>query len=263
MKYKKIFKNLVGSDNLNVVKKTQFTNEFLYISAFPKSGSSFISLVLSHLLDTNFVDLIYSHYREQDLYEPKLQEYSDRNTISKHHTLATTPNIDLFLKYNIAPIILLRNLPDIVVSLREHISKTMRWPHFYVPDNFNKISIEEQHDLLIDIALPWYLFFYTSWTKVKDQKLMPVKFIQYEQFHQNQLNTFKEILDFWNLECSESKITESMEVIYNLSSDKNRINKGEMSRGSKILSKSQLERIVLLTKHYPDFNFNPILYLNN
>ncbi len=246
----------------NKSKKNQQSSKdssFYFVTAFPKSGSSFIALVLNQLLKYKMVDIIYSHYREQDLYEPKLVEFKNMPTISKHHTLATQPNIALMQQYDIKPIILTRKLSDIIVSLRDHIEKTMRWPHFFIPNDFRSRSTEEQHDLLIEIALPWYLFFYTSWLKVAQEEQIEIEFITYEDFHHDKLGTFKKVFDFWGYSFSDQKILEAIAIVENYSSDKNRMNKGLLNRGQDLLNTHQLNRIKNLANLYPEFEFKPIL----
>lgn len=231
----------------------------LFISAFPKSGSSFILLVIINLLKYSRGQLIYSFLREQDLYEPFLKAHSKKNIISKHHTLATDPNVKLFKKYNIEPIILTRNLPDTVISLRDHISESLQWPHFIVPQDFNTWKDEVQFDFLIDLAIPWYIFFYVSWKKTQKQELLKVKFFNYEIFHKNKAETILEITNYWGYEYTLADIIESMDEVSKMSTKENRVNKGVMNRGAEYLSKSQVERIIALTKHYPDIDFSSIL----
>jgi len=233
--------------------------EFLYISAFPKSGSTFILLVALDLLKYSRVHLIYDFLREQDLYEPKLIANVNKKTISKHHTLATNPNVLLFQKYKISPVVLTRNLPDTVISLRDHISVSLQWPHFVVPNDFNKWEEIDQFEFLIDLALPWYIFFYASWWKVKREKNLLTKFVRYEDFHSQQAATIQEILEFWGYKFSLEVIEDSMERVNQMAASKNRRNKGIMNRGKEILSESQMKRINSLTRHYPDIDFNPIL----
>lgn len=255
---KKIKKGIITTVNREEFKKNNKQKTFFYISAFPKSGSSFISLVLKDLLRIDLVDLINSHYGEQDLYEPKLIKYLQKKTITKHHTLASKPNIDLFIKYDIKPIILTRNLPDTIVSLRDHLSRTLIWPHFHVPNNFNSMSIAKQYDFLIDFATPWYIHFFSSWKNVEKQNVLEIKFIQYENFHNDKVSAIKEILEFWKFNFSEKEIIKSINYVEGLSEKQNRVNKAIMNRGKKLLTEQQLEKLRVFTKYYEDIDFSPI-----
>ncbi len=233
--------------------------ESLYISAFPKSGSTYIVLVANQILKYSRENFIYDYLGEQDLYAPILEANAHKNTISKHHTLATKPNVALFKEYKINPVVLTRNLPDVVVSLRDHIEKTLQWPHFEVPKDFGEWEEEKQFDLLIDLALPGYIFFYVSWINVSREKELKTKFVRYEDFYMNKASTIKEIIEFWGRECSLKAVEESMVSVNELSNKKNRINKAVMDRGRQSLSEAQQKRIIKLTTYYSDVDFSPIL----
>ncbi|AGC77398.1 hypothetical protein DDD_2271 [Nonlabens dokdonensis DSW-6] len=230
-----------------------------FITAFPKSGSSFISLVISDLLGYPIRDLIYSHFREQDIYLPELNKYLNQNIVSKHHTLATEPNIDILKENNIHPIILIRNLADVVISLRDHIVKTLKWPHFEVPLDFDQWNDKDQFNFLIEMAIPWYIFFYVSWRKVEKENKLRTKFICYEEFNQRPLEVFKQIFVHYNLNIDEDKILASMNNVKSMSKNKNRLNKGIIDRSSKLLTVDQINKIHDYTKFYPNIDFEPIL----
>ncbi|WP_410004667.1 sulfotransferase domain-containing protein [Aequorivita nionensis] len=238
-------------------------SHFFFITAFPKSGSSFISLVLSDLLKIPIADIVYSHFREQDIYLPKLESLKGSKIISKHHTLATTPNIELLKENSISPIVLTRNLPDTIISLRDHISKTLRWPHFQVPSDFDKWENKNQFDFLIELAIPWYVFFYVSWNKAYQNNDIDIKFIRYEDFNKSQSKTIKAILEYLDFQIDEEKILDSIDRVKNLSIDKNRLNKGVMDRGKNLLTSSQMDRIESFSRFYPNIDFTPILQSNS
>nr|WP_203293154.1 hypothetical protein [Luteirhabdus pelagi] len=214
---------------------------------------------MADLLKIPIKNLIFSHYREQDLYEPKITEINDTLILSKHHTLATNPNIELFVKYQIKPIILIRNIPDVIISLRDHIAKTLIWPHFFVPKDFGEWENAKQYDFLIDLATPWYIFFYVSWTKAIQDKILVAKMINYNDFNTNSPQVIKETLEFYGFNFNLSSIEQSINNIKKMPRNLNRINKGEINRGQNLLSNLQIEKIKAYTKHYHDIDFSPIL----
>lgn len=252
-------RNILVKKGKTTKPKGNKLSETYFISAFPKSGSSFISLVLADLLKYQLVDIVYSHFREQDLYLPKMEGYKHVSTISKHHTLATVPNIDILKDYCVKPVVLVRNLHDVVISLRDHISKTLRWPHFDVPFDFNEWEESRQFDFLIDLAIPWYIHFYVSWKKQYLNKKMDILFINYEDFNKNPLSVFKTMLEFLGHDFQNQDIEKSIEKVKLMAKSKNRINKGVLGRGEAFLTPSQKERILDCTGYYPDIDFKEIL----
>jgi len=257
---KNIFKYIEQIRSGNSQSAKPEFQEFLFISAFPKSGSSFISLVISDVLNLPIQDIVYSHLSEQDLYLPLIEQYNDRKYLSKHHTLATLPNIKILQDYGIRPVILTRKLPDVIISLRDHISKTLIWPHFFVPNDFANWDETQQFNFLIDLAVPWYLFFFTSWKKIKEENSLQLMFVEYENFHKDKSETIQNILNFMGYDISLKDIIESMGKVTSLPSKQNRLNKAEINRGKKQLNDNQLSKIVEMTKNYPQVDFSPILY---
>ncbi|MBW2937732.1 sulfotransferase domain-containing protein [Aureisphaera sp. CAU 1614] len=257
---KNIFKYIEQIRSGNSQSAKPEFQEFLFISAFPKSGSSFISLVISDVLNLPILDVVYSHLREQDLYKPLIEEYNSKKYVSKHHTLATTPNIEILQNYNVRPVILTRKLPDVIISLRDHISKTLIWPHFYVPNDFNKWDNNQQYNFLIDLAVPWYLFFFASWKNTEQRGDLSLLFVEYENFHKDKAITIQNILAFMGYKISLEKILDSMEKVSQLPPKQNRLNKAEVYRGKKQLSDNQLSKISEKTKHYTNVDFSSILY---
>lgn len=201
------FKNFTKNKDGMAIKSEM---PFYFMTAFPKSGSSFMFLTLARLLEAKPVDLVYSHFSEQDLYLPNIERYTEVRTITKHHTLATSPNLDLIKTYNMRPIVLTRNLPDVIVSLREHVIRTKRWPHFHLPLDFVDRTFNDQINFLIDFAVPWYLFFYNSWKTVEENDQMDLLFVDYAEIHSDKLQLFQKLTEYWNIPVSQDKIMQAI-----------------------------------------------------
>jgi hypothetical protein len=132
----------------------------------PKSGSTFLANALSEVTGYPQVQLCFGYERhEQDLYLPRLVDACRKDTVTRHHMRATKFNTALLKKFNIKPVILTRNLFDVVPSIRDHLFREgfEKFPCFYCTERFADLSEEKQLDCIIDLALPWYFNFYVSW----------------------------------------------------------------------------------------------------
>ena len=100
-----------------------FAPSYLLV-ALPKSSSTFCTQVLAHLLRAE----VYKDIVVQDRFTPKdLQVASivnrrDRVTVSQVHLVATGANLRILKNFRIPAVILLRNLFDVVVSMRDHMN---------------------------------------------------------------------------------------------------------------------------------------------
>ena len=102
--------------------------EYFLINAMPKSGSTYLYNLLTKLLGVKKLHLKNQWYRatEQDLYIPALLDARIRETLSRHHFKATDLNIDLMIKFDIKPIILVRNIFDVIVSFKDNLEKGLK-----------------------------------------------------------------------------------------------------------------------------------------
>ncbi|GAB4284895.1 MAG: hypothetical protein Kow0068_10100 [Marinilabiliales bacterium] len=95
--------------------------------------------------------VVYQFLRnEQDIYLPAMIDaVLFKNFITQQHTRATQPNLKILNDYKIRPIILVRNIFDVVISLRDYLLIAAKMPMAFVTEDFfykikpkpNKIKI--------------------------------------------------------------------------------------------------------------------------
>jgi hypothetical protein len=230
----------------------------LLVACFPKSGSSFLTRVLANLLDWPHVPLSYSYERsEQDLYLPNLLYHDRGPTISQHHLRATGSNLQLIAASGIKVIVLVRDLADALVSLRDHfIKEGLHAPVCYANDRFKELPRHLQLDWLIDLAAPWYVNFYVSWQYATRQGLVSPLWLTYEDVVKHTVPTLERICAFLGEERTPDEVERAL--VGTPHDRSTRFNKGVSGRGS-ILTPWQKVRLRRLCAHYPDIDFSPIL----
>jgi len=94
----------------------------VFVAAMPKSGSSFLARALCEATTYrhSYCDFSYANI-EQELYLPRLVDIYGKGTVVQQHVLANEPNLLLFKEFGIRPIVLVRNLFDLVISVRDHL----------------------------------------------------------------------------------------------------------------------------------------------
>jgi hypothetical protein len=118
----------------------------------------------------------------------------------------------LFLERSaLRPIIVWRPIEDCVVSLREEWER--QWlssfeqvaaeghsqqfvgivPWAFV-DTFLQANEKEQHDLVIDLAVPWYCRFRSGWRRVQESRRLSVASVCYEILARDELIAFQSLL---------------------------------------------------------------------
>jgi len=233
----------------------------IVVAAAPRSGSTFLSNVLCGLTGMSYRRLCSAYStNEHDLYLPALCLYNSTGAVSQLHMKGTFHNVSLLNTFGIKPIILVRDIFDIIVSLMANIRSKEALPGFDI--GFNGYSFiwlesrllheDDSHllDALIDLAVPWYVNFYVSWYRLCAQGEIQAKWVSYETMMADKRASINEILDFLqapNLSRNTEEILTRKYATFNV---------GRNGRGREILSAAQQDRVRRLCSYYPDVDFS-------
>ena len=238
--------------NLRLKKLFSRRGKTIFISALPKSGSTFLVKTLVQATGFQSFFLGYHHLNEQDLYLPNLIDAWSMNVISHQHTRPSAPNFELMRQFAIRPIILTRNIHDAVVSQCDHLeNESAQTPLLNVPRDFTERTRGERLNMVIDLAAPWYIRFTADW----DQSGQDCLWLRYEDMIADGPETSRQILAFHDLEADAATVEQALDQSRGGGS---RFNKGVAGRGTAELSAAQKDRIAALTRHYSGVDFSPL-----
>lgn len=214
----------------------------IVIACFQKSGSSYLYQILHALTGFKCVTLVQQYgNNEQDMYEPKLQKRNSLDYISKQHVKGTDNNIRLMQTYGIKPVVLVRNIYDILYSLRDHFEREdHRTPTGYVHRDYFKMTEDEKFNYLIRIHLPWYFNFYVSWLEAA--KSFPCFWTTYQELFGDQVRVLSGILDFYSIPYTEPRLLQAMQEMRGKDT---RLNVGKAGRGQSLSVQHRREIIKL------------------
>ncbi len=170
----------------------------IFLSAFFRSGSTHIKITLCRLLGYRPASAVISvggfgndshqinHNAAQVLFPLAAQVFH-------HHTLGTCGTQTLLNLYKLKPVIMMRNVLDSMVSLRELLSTGER-QHLgiFYPPWWRTMSEEEQFEWLASNVSNWYFVFYSTWNLTPD---LDVHHIWYDDFYDDQVKGIRGILD--------------------------------------------------------------------
>lgn len=233
-------------------------NKRIVIACFPKTASTFLRNVISELTGYKTEEFCLGYERnEQNIYLPTLIDHSFKPIVNHMHVQATGNNLEHMNMARIKPIILVRDIFDTAISLRDHLVKTPRIPMAYIDRKFATFSIERQLDMVVDMCMPWFFSFYVSWYRANKSGAINAYWTTYEQLIADKIGTIEHILECYNIPISRHKIVDAINTI---ESDKQRSNKniGKRGRGKSTLSDDQRSRIIRLATYYPDVDFSLI-----
>lgn len=231
---------------------------FLLITSMPKTGSTFLLDLLSSAFNLRRLTLIGAHRSEHNL-DWLAAVYGSRfSTVSRVHSRATYENMQLISKYSIRTVVLVRNIFDVVVSLRDHLEReSLVTPMTYFDSNLLTMSIEEQLDAIIDLFVPWNLSFYASWYEMAGCVNIDPIWITYESLSMDKHKTILDIASHFSIDVSTEKVNNTVKSSQRKKKSL-RFNKGISGRGKDILTQQQIQRVKNFANHYPSIDFSLI-----
>ena len=159
--------------------------------------------------------------------------------------------------YDWHPIVLVRDLPDVIVSLRDHmLNEGPLWSMVWLDERFSERSDSEQLDLLVDLAAPWFIQFFVSWSEASrlGGGVRPL-WVQYADWVGAPETTLTEVARSVGLNPGRSQVASALE---SARGRQTRLNVGRPGRGSELLSDAQLGRLNGFARHYPHLDFTTI-----
>ena len=219
-----------------------------------KSGSTFLCNALAAATGYPRHPLVYAFFQNaQDLYLPALARAIAIPTITQQHVRATRPNLELIDIFHLKTIVLVRNVFDAIVSLRDHcLREGPEMPAGIVTDQFERLSTTEQYDLLIDVSAPWFFGFYASWFAASQAGKCDPVWVTYETFFADPESALESLLEFAETPRTRTEVSQALQQAR---SEGSRLNRGVGGRGQTELTPEQRDRIVRLSRWYPSVDF--------
>lgn len=226
------------------------------VACFPKSGSTWLSEILSHLPDFVRADLVpVLERREQELAFERLLAAHHANYVAQHHcrySLATERCLRIF---SIRPVVLVRDIFDCMVSLKDHIDRGLTdpaarvGPHGYVPAVYDEWSDEARLDFVIDVFSPWYFNFALGWQECSD-----ALWVRYEDLLQDPRAAVEDIGGALALGADRGAIEAALATA---AAAPTRRNVARAGRGA-ALSARQRQQIERIASYYPGRDLSAI-----
>lgn len=238
------------SDYCDTLTPAQIAPHIL-IACQPKSASTFLKNTFCHA--TGFRDLFMVHasgQSEQELFYPSLLEFAEHPTVTQQHCRASEANLQLMQAFGMRAVVLVRNLYDVMVSLRDFYTGGAVLGTFFHPETWKHLDGERRMDLIVDHVVPWHLQFYASWQKAEQERRVPVLWLTYEEMMRDKPAAIRQVLAFHGLAVDEAKISAALGLLD--TRERNRFNQGVSGRGAAALTSAQKERVQRLAAYFPE-----------
>jgi len=184
----------------------------VFLASFPKGGSTWVARMLSSIDGFGWHTPLDWYSKEEgqadyDLYEGLFDEVKHRFTVIRGHTAPTDSNVRILRDSGLKYIITVRDPRDKIVSAYWYIwNKTIHPYHAFARSR----SLEEFIDYKLESgeykgSIAWM----EGWFRNRDEERSMI--IRYEDLLRDTHSTFRKILDFLSLKCSEDEINRIVE----------------------------------------------------
>ena len=240
--------------------KERGTKPLIVVTAAPKSGSTFLANTLRAITGLRSFRLCAAYStNEHDLYLPALCLMNRYGCVSQLHMKGTFHNAALMRTFGIRPVILVRRIEDIVVSLQHDLRQKAQRPtvgtgqegySFVWQDAATReLSDERRLDLVIDLAMPWFVNFYVSWYRLCEQGAVQALWLTYEEMVADPEGTVRKALAFLGLDAGTPIAREVLERRYHTFRD------GRVGQGASVLTEAQRRRLNECFAYYSGVDF--------
>jgi hypothetical protein len=223
-----------------VIRRNQPLGRHVLVTSFQKSASTFLCDVLVRA--TGFkLHLLHATGRdnERNAEIQRLPLFLIRDTVSQEHMRATIPNIDLLRRMGVRPVVLVRNIFDALVSLRDHwLGEEPVSPIAHVPAGYATWSGEAQLWFVVRLATPWYLNFHASWMERGNQ--VKALWVGYDEVVSQTADAVARITEHSALQIQRADIDRAISAV---ELSKVRFNRGISGRGCAVLSAPQQQAV--------------------
>lgn len=218
-------------------------NKIIFLNTLPKSGSLFISHVLTSQTGYPGVRISLSRFHDDYIQEDQIRKFFSLNCITQEHIDASNENVQILEKYFSKMILHLRDPRQELISWFHHVEKLQTsdygiWSQdICPPEDYFIWSLEEKLDWQIENFLPCTIKWIQDWCDVIDSNNnIKVLVTNFEDMKRNPEEFFIQIADFYELPIKQFSIPA-------FSQNKLHQRKGQIDEWKKVLNNRQKERI--------------------
>ncbi len=242
-------------DYTDQIAESEFGTHLL-VACFPKSGSTFLKKVLVQVTGFPEQHLTFAHgQNDTGIYLPDLVNAARNDTVTQLHLRATNSNINLMQGFSVRPIILVRNLFDVLLSYKEHHDKFAKEQSFY--DQYESLDEDQRLDLIVDDRAAWYIGFFAGWQRAVRDGRIEGMWLTYEELMRDKVGKTEEILRFYGLDRPRQVIADAIEKVGE-NKAAIRFNKGVSGRGQSQFTDDHRAQITRIAGYHPDIDFSLI-----
>jgi hypothetical protein len=169
------------------------------------------------------------------------------------HMQAFAANRHFMDAFDLKPIIMVRNIPDMLASyidmLDTDAGARLEGLNCLIPQNFLAMSAEDKADFVIDVLGPWYASYFATWLDYAKQSPDRVCVLTYAEFCETPAATLAKALAHAGIPRTHEQCQQALNRVWQ-ERGKFRFNQGQSGRGGSYFNAEQISRIARMVSHY-------------
>ena len=170
------------------------------------------------------------------------------------HMQALAANRHFMEALDLQPVVMIRALPDMLASYLDELEdqplRPDKWLNIKVPDAYPGFSDEQKGDFIIEMMVPWYVSFFSTWLDYARADAR-VLFLYYDEFRADPAGVLEKLLAHSRLPRSRAHCQAALDEVWKERTTF-RYNKGVSGRGRMRFTPAQMERLRRMIGYYPD-----------
>jgi len=219
----------------------------------PKSGSTYLRQIFTQLPGFTGATLVPGYgRREQELSRDLLVEQTARpgSFVAQIHLRYSSVTADYIAEFGLKPLVLVRNIFDVTVSLIDFLRDAPVNPVAVVPREFSDWDTDRAAEFITAMYLPWYFNFFLTWQLCDDKTL-----VTYEELIADPVATVTRICESLGIDVDAGEVAAAVDSPALVG--RTRLNQGVTGRGEP-LPESCKRRIVSMAAFYAGRDLSPI-----
>lgn len=225
----------------------------------PKAAGTFLRTAAITAIDGQLVRTVQAQAgRDAQFYLPTWMLYFAGGIpacplVTHVHMQALPANWHFIEALDLKPVIMLRSLPDMLVSyldmLAENPQAPENWLNIQVPSGFGELSEDAKADFIIDMMAPWYASYFATWLE-RARRDGRVLVLDYDEFRADPLASLECLLLHSRFQVSRERCQAALDAVWR-ERQGFRFRVGVSGRGHARFTPAQIQRLRKMLAWYP------------
>jgi len=246
--------------HLKTLRKMGAQRRAVVLAFPPKAAGTFLRSAIIKAVDGQLVRVVHAlGGRDATPYLPTFVEYfvggvTEKTLVTHIHMLGLPANLHFLSAFGIRPIIIKRNIPDMLASywdmLDSDADALRHGLNCPIPGDFRNWSRNNKADFMVDILGQWYVKYYASWLGLAQSNPAAVCVVDYAELKDDPVGVLQRCLAFVGLERPHSECEQAVNYAWDRR-EALRFNKGVEGRGQTYFRSAHLNRLSRMMSYYP------------